>query len=252
MKTNFVSLLGLGVAFFSALTLGSCSCSKDSTSPYPNALVTVKTGTDGKCFLQLDDKTRLIPENLSTSPWKNEVRAFTNYEETGSVGDYVKNVKVNWIDSILTKSAVPDSGARNDALYGHDRVDIMNSWVTLVEDGYLNLEFGAYWGYNTGRVHHVNLLFGGNPNDPYEVEFRHDACGDYPDRYAMGVVAFRLDSLPDTGGKTVKLTVKWRSFKADESKTTFDYCSRPYGAAGSTQKKSPSDAEVSSFIKLIE
>lgn len=45
--------------------------------------------------------------------------------------------------------------------------------------------------------------------NPYEVEFRHNAFGDVYGEPADGLVAFNLDSLPDTEGKTVKLKLKW-------------------------------------------
>ncbi len=56
-------------------------------------------------------------------------------------------VNVNWIDSILTKKPVLclDSSEENHAKYGHDAVDIVRDWVTVVEDGYLTLRFRALW-----------------------------------------------------------------------------------------------------------
>ena len=39
------------------------------------------------------------------------------------------------------------------------------------------------------------------------------------------MMAFRLDKLPDTEGKTVLLTVKWKSF-GGERKAQFKYCTR--------------------------
>lgn len=39
------------------------------------------------------------------------------------------------------------------------------------------------------------------------------------------LVAFKLDGLPDTEGKTVKLALKWKSFSGDKS-AEFDYCTR--------------------------
>lgn len=42
---------------------------------------------------------------------------------------------------------------------------------------------------------------------------------------ASGIVAFNLSSLPDTNGKTVKLTLKWKSFDGEKTKV-FDYCTR--------------------------
>lgn len=40
-----------------------------------------------------------------------------------------------------------------------------------------------------------------------------------------GLVAFKLDGLPDTNGKTVKLKLKWKSFTGDKS-AEFDYCTQ--------------------------
>ncbi len=79
----------------------------------------------------------------------------------------------------------------NDSLYGNDPVDIVDDWVTVAEDGYLTLRFSTLWG-NRGIAHKVNLLTGGNPENPYEVEFRHDACGDAGSWRSDALVAFDL------------------------------------------------------------
>ena len=227
MKINSVfskALLFAGTMFF---TLGFQSCLDDDDNNYslryPNALVTVKSEADGSLFLQLDDKTTLLPTNVKKSPFGDkEVRALVNYDEVDeSSGDYSKAIHINWIDSILTKPIAPDLGEENDKIYGTDPVEIINDWVTIAEDGYLTLRFRTVWG---GRnKHFVNLLLGQNPENLYEVEFRHNA---YEDTYGTTedrLVAFKLDGLPDTEGKTVKLKLKWKSFSGEKS-TEFDYC----------------------------
>ncbi|MDR2914440.1 MAG: hypothetical protein LBV74_06380, partial [Tannerella sp.] len=133
-------------------------------------------------------------------------------------------VYINWIDSILTKPIASDLGPDNDSIYGTDPVEIINDWVTIAEDGYLTLRFRTIWG-DWSKVHFVNLLPGSDPSNPYEVEFRHNAYGDIYGREGDGLVAFRLDNLPDTEGKTVKLKLKWKSFSGDKS-AEFDYCTR--------------------------
>ncbi len=96
--------------------------------------------------------------------------------------------------------------------------------MTIAEDGYLTLRFRTLWGYQR-IVHYVNLIPTNNPDNPYEVEFRHDANGDYADRRGDGLVAFKLDKLPDTKGKTVKLKLIWKSFSGEKS-AEFDYRTR--------------------------
>lgn len=206
------------------------SCLDDDNDYYyktrPNALVTVKPVAGNSFFLQLDDKTTLLPVNLKSSPYgEKEVRALVNFEEVDEAsGEYDKAVHINWIDSILTKPVASDLGADNDEVYGTDPVDIINDWVTIAEDGYLTLRFRTYWG-DQNKAHFVNLLMSQDPANPYEVEFRHNAFGDLYGRTADALVAFNLSALPDTKGETVKLKLKWKSFNGDKS-AEFDYCTR--------------------------
>lgn len=216
---------------FAALIPTLHSCLENDNNYYvvydtPNAIVTVKPIDDSAFYMQLDDSTTLLPVNMKTSPYGDkEVRALINcYEVENHNTTYSKAVYVNWIDSILTKTTLPDQGSQNDILYGNDPVEIVKDWVTIAEDGYLTLRFRTRWSGN-GIVHRVNLLTGVNPENPYEVQFRHDANGDISGIWGDGLVAFRLNDLPDTGGETVKLKLTWNSFSGEKS-TEFDYCTR--------------------------
>lgn len=229
MKTCFKSWMMSAIAAFSAL--GFQSCLDDDNNDYlsmtiPNAIVTVKPTSENSFYLQLDDTTTLLPVNITSSPFGNkEVRALTNFEIVEQPTDgYTYAVQVNWIDSILTKQPAPDLGVKNDSVYGTDAVEIVNDWVTIAEDGYLTLRFRTAIG-STGVKHFVNLLLNQNPENPYEVEFRHNAFGNTGGPMADGLVAFRLDSLPDTEGKTVKLKLVWKSYSGDKS-AEFNYCTR--------------------------
>ena len=190
---------------------------------YPNALVTAKTATDQTFYLQLDNKTTLLPVNYKTSPFGGkEVRALVNFQQVeGDASPYNQCVRINWIDSILTKPTVPNLFQANDSVYGNDPVEIINDWVTVAEDGYLTLRFRTYWGRYM-KPHTVNLLVNSKGANPYEIEFRHNANGDFKDRRGDALVAFNLKDLPDTHGKTVKLKLKWQSFSGPKS-TEFDY-----------------------------
>lgn len=227
MKTLRFFLMAMGLMCF---TMAFQSCLDDDDNSwglrYPNALVTVKPVGSNSFFLQLDDSTTLLPTNITSSPYGDkEVRALINFKEVDASGEgYDKAVYINWMDSILTKPMAPDLGVDNDSIYGTDPVDIIGDWVTIAEDGYLTLRFRTIWG-NQNKPHFVNLLAGQNPENPYEVEFRHNAYDDTYGGEADGLVAFKLDSLPDTEGKTVKLKLKWKSFGGDKS-AEFDYCTR--------------------------
>lgn len=222
MKTKLWMMSAL-VALVATAALQSCNDDDDNRNlAYPNALVTLKTNASGTFFLQLDDSTTVIPTNMKASPYgKKEVRALANINmDAKEPKDHVKSGYVNWLDSILTKNMAPNLGDKNDATYGNDPVELVKDWTTLVEDGYLTLRFRTYFGY--GKRHVLNLIPTGKP---YEVELRHNAQGDDRRVVRDGLVAFRLSSLPDTQGKEVELTVKWKSFNGDKS-AKFKYRTR--------------------------
>ena len=222
------TILLSAVALTSAVSLQSC-LDDDAYNDYyltmPIALVTAKTSADNTFYLQLDDSTTLLPVNISSSPFgEKEVRALVNYNEVDEAhANYSQAVHINWIDSILTKDIAVDKGPENDTYYGNDPVEMIADWVTIAEDGYLTLRFRTAWG-NTGTKHFVNLL-AINPDNPYEVEFRHNAFGDINGHQADALVAFNLNKLPDTNGETVKLKLKWNSYSGEKT-YEFDYCTR--------------------------
>ncbi len=97
------------------------SCDRHGTPDYsilyPNAIVTVKPIDDKAFYLQLDDKTALLPVGTGKLPYGDkEVRAFVNFNYTDMPQDADKDkyegaVKINWLDSLLTKQPKADMGA---------------------------------------------------------------------------------------------------------------------------------------------
>jgi len=212
-----------------SLASAATSCKVEGDDTYydysPNALVTIKPSDGGKTFvMQLDDETALRPTNVTSSPYGGkEVRALAN---CSGIDKAAGVAFVNWLDSIRTKKAVATLGTTKADVerFGEDPVEIINGWTTVVEDGYLTMRFRTLWG-DANVSHDVNLIYGTNPDDPYEVTFRHNAHGDTSGSTGDGYVAFRLADLPDTDGKSVTLTLKWMSFSGEKS-TTFQYRTR--------------------------
>lgn len=206
-----------------ALISGICalqSCINDGHDyelQRPTALVTVRPSEDGSSFsLQLDNATTLYPSNVKASPYgKKEVRALINYTEEKDF-DKSGQVHINWMDSIRTKAPVPYLGEDNDTKYGNDPIEIVRDWVTVAEDGYLTLRIRTVWG-NIGRIHYINLLTGSNPEDPFELELRHDARNDTYGELGDALIAFNLNDLPHDGKDNVKLKLKWKSFSGPKS-----------------------------------
>lgn len=186
-------------------------------------IVTVKHSADSIVYLQLDDSTTLYPQNIKNNIFDGkEVRAFVDFrvmKENNS--QYSYSVIVNGIDSVLTKPTSATLGTDNDKVYGNDPVEVMKGFPTVCEDNYLTLYISTKFG-NTEKRHLVNLVTGTNADDPYEVELRHNAYGDTNGKTSYATVAFSLKSLPKTGGKTVKLKLKYQSFSGEKT-MQFDY-----------------------------
>lgn len=225
------NLFRIAFVFCCGLVLNSCLDDDDNDKYYANALVTVKHTSNEAIYLQLDETTTLRPINLKADIYGGkQVRALCNFKDSDESGEgYSKAVYINWIDSILTKDMVPNLGDLNTETYGNDPVEIINDWVTIAEDGYLTLRFQTVWGYS-GKAHLVNLV-AGDAENPYTIEFRQNSFGDVNGELRDGLVAFNLNKLPDTAGKTVKLTLKWNSFSGAKS-FQFDYNSQNPIATG--------------------
>lgn len=211
------------IAFISGLVALACvspSCldeNDDNVALYrPTALVTVRPAADGTFSMQLDDVTTLLPANVKTSPFgAKEVRALVNYNDNGETGS-VRTVHINWMDSIRTKNTVPSLGDENDLRYGKDPIEVVRDWVTVAEDGYLTLRIRTLWGTANNR-HYINLLTGVNPENPYELELRHDAKGDVNGVTGDALIAFRLADLPAADANPVKIKLNWMSFSGKKS-----------------------------------
>lgn len=221
-------LVAFMTVFATAPLMQSCDLDNDGDNyciypSSPNAVVTVKTAADNTVYLQLDDSTTLLPLNLKEHPFNGkEVRAFVTIREArDSNPPYTKSVYVSTIDSILTKPSVATLGDKNTEVYGNDPVEIYKDFPTVCEDNYLTLAIGTVWG-QPAKAHLVNLVTGVNPDDPYEVELRQNAYGDTKGKMGYTTVAFSLKALPKTGGKKVKLKVRFNSFEGEKT-AEFDY-----------------------------
>lgn len=218
MRKIRFSIITVAVAASASLLYSCSDLDDDRQWPLmPNAVVTVKPQADGQFFMQLDENTILRPTNIKTSPFGDkEVRAIVNYTVSESQKATIQNVSVNWIDSIRTKNTVPSLGSENDSQYGNDPVEIVKDWLTVAEDGYLTLRVRTTWG-QANVSHSLNLLTNVNPDNPYELELRHNANGDLYGESGDVLVAFNLKDLPAVDSPNIRIKLKWNSFTGNKS-----------------------------------
>lgn len=211
----------IGLAFAAVVTalmasLASCS-NLDSDYEYygPNALVTIKTTDAGNTYFQLDKNTTLEPKGW-TNPYKLEVRALLRYTEDSEANSlFSKTVRVDWIDTIRTKAAVPyDEEFKKGA---DDGVQLINDWCTVCEDGYLTLHFATYASRDKKVVHYINLAIDPESHDLY---LRYDRNGDVGYGVPVeGFVAFKLDDLLAGVEDGKDLTLHWTDYNGERTAT---------------------------------
>ena len=235
MKKIKTFMLLMAVAL-TAVSLQSCDtdCDDDCYPAFNLATVTLKAPrTEGaKWYMQLDDSTALEASNIATHPYDNkELRAYIRYNDVKDMTNAptsrstikkMYSVNVVTIDTILTKKM--DPMVENMAeVYGNDPVEVVNSCETVAEDGYMNIRFRTRWGNNI--KHRVTLVHRTDVDDPYTVEFIHNAHGDVNGQVDDGMVAFRLDDCFNKGDEPIVITLKWKSYSGEKT-AKFKYIPR--------------------------
>ena len=229
MKKIKTLMLLMAVAL-TAVSLQSCDDDDDCYPAFNLATVTLKAprAEGAKWFMQLDDSNVIYAKNIASHPYENkELRAYIRYNEIQKdmvsskfPPEYTANILT--IDTILTKKMDPMVENMAEE-YGNDPVEVVNSWETVAEDGYMNIRFRTRWGNNI--KHRVTLVHRTDAEDPYTVEFLHNANGDTNGQVADGMVAFRLDDCFNEGNKPIEITLKWKSYSGEKS-AKFKYIPR--------------------------
>ncbi len=209
------------LAVLLSATIQSCNSDNDNgySKAYANAVVTIKPNADNsQMYLQIDSNTLALPTNRKASPYgTREIRALANLSPVEGKAQEPANglVFVNWIDTILTKPVAANHYADgNLKAYGNDPVEIVNSFETVAEDGYLTLRFRTLW--SGLKTHTLNLVHRTDANTPYLFTLYHNANGETAGKVGDALVAFRLPDTVDEASGAINITIQWKSFTKNE------------------------------------
>ena len=178
------------------------------------AIVTVKQDAAGIICFQLDEDTLLYPSNY-TEPFTRQCRIICGL----SWWSNSNQCHLEWMDYLQEGSVQGESAPEGDG------VDIIEDWMTSVEDGYLTLHYSTFWG-DGSIAHTLFLVTDENPNDPYEVRLVHQNNSDAALEEGDGLIYFDLSALPRTGGSGRTLTLKWKNGAGQMVCKTFLFRSR--------------------------
>lgn len=223
---KLLKMMLCGLLFSGALSLQSCD--DDDNNNYvicpafaPNALVTFKTDpANGQVYMQLNDSVTLVDKDYKQWPFdakdKKEVRALVSvlFDDKNDTGLQRDVHLVTVFDTIRTKMMSPIVD-NMEKTYGDDPVEILDSWKTVCEDGYLTLHFRTLFGGM--KIHTLRLVRQADGT----LRLFHDANGDAKGAVSDGIIAFRLNDVPkpEDGGKYENITLKWNSFSGEKSHT---------------------------------
>jgi len=211
MVKLFLLTIGVGLG---SLAFHACSDGY-SLDKFWVEIATIESTGSGSHHFRLDDGATLWPaagyykgHNLEDGQ-----RVWLNYTIlSDSLDGFSHYVKVNGLDVVLTKKIAEDLGEENDSFYGNDPVSIKSLWIG---SGYLNVLFA--FNYGGEKRHFINLLSKQSEEDPYTLEFRHNAYEDPAEVGVRSIVCFDLSDLPDTNGETVKLKIRVKTFEGDKT-----------------------------------
>lgn len=183
-------------------------------------LVTVKQNAEGKAFLQYGSYA-LMPQGIE---FVRQERAMASMIVRPEMQDGYYRCELDWLEPIEEGYFCPDpSSAPKTPGYGLDI--IFQSELTRVEDGYLSVHYTTWWG--DLPMHHDFYLVGGtDPDDPYLLRLVQDERGDAQVTQAEGLVCFDINSLADTAGGTITITLCWTGLNGIEGSTHFGFKNR--------------------------
>lgn len=181
------------------------------------ALVTVKQAEDGSAYLYFNDDIKLrCPDRF-----ERQYRAMCMVTIKG----YPDNEGYCPCDIYYLEALDEGDLTYEAAVGGSDGLDILDEWVTAVDDGYLTLQYSAWFGEHPVK-HDFHVVAGLDADNPYCLELRHDAHSDKHDNKAEGIISFDINTLPDTQGETVKLTLKYTTTDGATATKVFDFTTR--------------------------
>ena len=230
----------LGRVFLSLVLLLAAGCSKNETmvpdSPsyewgsdkagniLKEDLLAVATlrSEEGVRYLQLDPvSVGYVVNTEAVSDIPDGTRLFVQYkaywaDEKPSF--CTESVWVDWVSPL-------DVGTVGPTDRPSDPVDIVNDWITSLEDGFLTLHYTIH---SSGKAKHGFIL--SRTEDPTRFVLVHDAKGETDGSLTDGIVCFPVDGLlpdADNGGATVTLSLTYLNLKNTLTTLTVDYRTTP-------------------------
>ena len=188
-----------------------------------SAIVTVKQDAAGRIFFQLDEDTRVYPVNYD-HPYKGLQRIICQI----SLKEEKSECYIHWMDEIEQGGGynLPDTSEGYNGAGNRVGLDILDDWMTSVEDGFLTVHYSAWWG--EGKIPHTLILYRSpEEENTFELTLIHFDNGDAALEKGDALIYFDINPLlPDTQGEHTTLTLKWTTLEGAAASKNFQFRSR--------------------------
>ncbi len=186
-------------------------------------LVSLRQSMDS-LYMVLSSGSKVLianPEVLSGS-FKGETMATASFGIIGQgKGDYLWNVRLNWLVPIEVYDLTPSSFSFSDVHSDPITVNSGEKSLSCAFDGYLTIDYTID---SSGQSPHAFYLYPDpTGSTPYDFILVHDRQKDPAGSLVRGIVSFRLDGLPDPGTSSVRLNVRYMNLEGLERRISFAY-----------------------------
>lgn len=216
----------------SAGLLVSCMAAKDDYSEwppeeyhYPDGYQTGKTYTaiatgmyhrtgplysDGFTYLKIDDNLNIVDANDNLKSVSGRIYCQFRLLDEKPASNFFP-AEIDWYESVELGQYGPLAGGTGFATIDDaddDGLDVIEDWMTSLEDGYLTFHYSAWWG---NKMHYL-VLTPDDENKPLELTLRHDSRDDEKLEKADALICFDINSLSNyIDEENVTITVKWKN-----------------------------------------
>ena len=209
MRRIFASIITIGAIVAVAAT----SCKKDDTICYNNVTM---GNIDGETIISDQGNTFDIvktPYEINLSDYKYG-RVILACDVLTQTAEKRYDIRLNGIESVLTKPAVKASTITDMELVVEDAIVIRDMWFG---GGYINLLIEFAHKEGSDKAHFINLIHDDTlVNEKYAFYLRHNAYGEVPKegevfRSSLGYVSFPISQIIEEDEAEISIT--WNSHR---------------------------------------
>ena len=190
-------------------------------------LQTGRNYSDGFPYLKVNEKLCIADINNSLSVSGRVYCQFRILDKKPTSGIFW--AEIDWYENVeLGDDGLMVGGPPNTYIKIHDDgLDVIEDWMTSLEDGFLTIHYSAWFG-NSNVWHHLTLTPEDKEN-PLVLTLRHDAKGDEPLEKTDALIYFDINDRSQYIDEEHSIvTIKWKTCAGQPAEKKFLFKGRDF------------------------